>query len=81
METLLFARALMGVSLAFHIIYAAIGVGLPFMLMLAEGLALFRGQEIYHEMARRWIRPAGRESTWWSGRQMSRRPSFRCRSR
>ena len=57
-HNVLFARALMGASLGFHIIYAAIGVGLPFMLMLAEGLALYRGQEVYHEIARRWIRPA-----------------------
>jgi cytochrome d ubiquinol oxidase subunit I len=48
----------MGISLGFHILYAAVGIGLPFMIMIAEGLALLRGQEIYHEMARRWIRPA-----------------------
>ncbi|MFB3817973.1 MAG: cytochrome ubiquinol oxidase subunit I [Candidatus Methylomirabilales bacterium] len=59
MDTLLYARALMGVSLGFHILYAALGIGLPLMIMIAEGLALVRGQEIYHEMARRWIRPAG----------------------
>lgn len=59
MDTVLAARALMGVSLGFHIIYATIGIGLPLMLMIAEGLALRTGNELYHEMARRWIRPAG----------------------
>ncbi len=59
MDDLLAARALMGVSLGFHIIYATIGVGLPFLLMLAEGISFWKKEELYHEMARRWIRPAG----------------------
>lgn len=59
MDTLLSARALMGVSLGFHIIYATIGIGLPFMLMTAEGLSLRTGEESYHLLARRWVRPAG----------------------
>ncbi|OGT97645.1 MAG: cytochrome BD ubiquinol oxidase subunit I [Geobacteraceae bacterium GWB2_52_12] len=59
MDNVLAARALMGVSLGFHIIYATIGIGLPFMLMLAEGMALRTGNEVYHQLARRWIRPAG----------------------
>ncbi len=59
MDNMLAARALMGVSLGFHIIYATIGVGLPLMLMIAEGAALRTGDELYHRMARRWIRPAG----------------------
>ncbi len=59
MSTLLSARALMGVSLGFHIIYATIGVGLPLMLMIAEGLSLRTGDEAYHHIARGWVRPAG----------------------
>ena len=59
MDNVLSARALMGISLGFHIIYATIGVGLPFMLMIAEGLSLRTGDELYHQLARRWIRPAG----------------------
>ncbi|HEY7744804.1 MAG TPA: cytochrome ubiquinol oxidase subunit I [Desulfuromonadales bacterium] len=59
MDNVIAARALMGVSLGFHIIYATIGIGLPLMLMLAEGLSLRTGDERYHRMARRWIRPAG----------------------
>lgn len=57
-DTVLAARALMGISLAFHIIYATIGIGLPLMLMIAEGLALRTGDAEWHDLARRWIRPA-----------------------
>jgi cytochrome d ubiquinol oxidase subunit I len=59
MDDILAARALMGISLGFHIIYATIGIGLPLMLMIAEGLSLRTGDELYHRLARRWIRPAG----------------------
>src|SRR5712691_2907535 len=40
MPDLLAARAQMGTSLAFHIIFSALGVGLPLLLCIAEGLAL-----------------------------------------
>ena len=59
MDHVLSARALMGISLGFHIIYATIGIGLPLMLMLAEGLSLRSGDELYHQLARSWVRPAG----------------------
>jgi len=58
MDNILSARALMGISLGFHIIYATIGIGLPFMLMIAEGLSLRTGDDTYHRIARAWIRPA-----------------------
>ena len=57
MTNLFYARALMGVSLEFHIIYVAFGIGLPFLLLIAEGLALATGQELYHALARSWTRP------------------------
>jgi len=59
LETILSARSLMGVSLGFHIIYATLGIGLPLMLMIAECMSLRTGDELYHQLARRWIRPAG----------------------
>ena len=59
MDNILAARALMGISLGFHIIYATIGIGLPLMMMIAEGLSLRTGDELYHQLARRWVRPAG----------------------
>jgi cytochrome bd ubiquinol oxidase subunit I len=58
MDTLTSARALMGVSLAFHILYTAVGIGLPLLLLIAEGVALKTGQEGYHTLARRWARTA-----------------------
>lgn len=58
MSTLLFARALMGISLGFHIIYATIGVGLPLMLLMVEALSLRTGDPLYRRLARRWIRTA-----------------------
>lgn len=59
MSEILSARALMGISLGFHIIYATIGIGLPLMLMIAEGMSLRTSDELYHQLARSWIRPAG----------------------
>src|ERR1035438_167088 len=59
MDDVLAARALMGISLGFHIIYATIGIGLPLMMMIAEGLSLRTGDELYHLLARSWVRPAG----------------------
>ena len=40
MPGLLAARAQMGTSLAFHIIFSVLGVGVPLLLCIAEGLAL-----------------------------------------
>ena len=40
MSDLLAARAQMGTSLAFHIIFSVLGVGLPLLLCIAEGFAL-----------------------------------------
>ncbi len=48
------ARATMGTSLAFHMIFAALGVGLPVLLCLAEGLGLHRRQAEWYALARRW---------------------------
>ncbi len=56
MSDFLFARSLMGMSLAFHIIFAAIGVALPLLMVTAEGVYLRTGKPIYLELARRWSR-------------------------
>lgn len=58
MDDVTAARSLMGLSLAFHISFTAIGIGLPLMLFLAEGLALRTGDESYRLMAQRWTRVA-----------------------
>ncbi len=57
MDHLLSARALMGISLGFHIIYVAFGIGFPLLLLIAEGMALKTGNELYHRVARNWTRP------------------------
>jgi cytochrome d ubiquinol oxidase subunit I len=49
----------MGLSLAFHIVYAAVGVGIPLLLFLAEGLALTTGRPEYRTLAQRWARVTG----------------------
>jgi cytochrome bd ubiquinol oxidase subunit I len=58
MPDLLAARAQMGTSLAFHIIFSALGVGLPLLLCIAEGLALFRNDKTWMMLTRRWTRAA-----------------------
>jgi cytochrome d ubiquinol oxidase subunit I len=47
-------RAQMGSSLGFHIVFASIGVGLPVLMVLAEGLALRSGDAVWLALARRW---------------------------
>lgn len=56
-DTVTSARALMGLSLAFHIVFAMFGIGLPLMLLIVEGIGLRTGNAIYREMARAWARP------------------------
>src|ERR1700730_4937228 len=58
MSTLLAARAQMGTSLAFHIIFSALGVGLPLLLCIAEGLALKKKDANWMLLTRRWTRAA-----------------------
>ena len=54
MEHLLAARAQMGTSLAFHYIFSALGIGLPLMLVIVEGLYLRTGDRAYYALARTW---------------------------
>ncbi len=56
MTDLLAARAQMGTSLAFHIIFSALGVGLPLLLCIAEGLALKTKNPIWMLLTRRWAK-------------------------
>ncbi len=58
MPDLLAARAQMGTSLAFHIIFSVLGVGLPLMMCIAEGLALRKKDPAFMALARRWSRAA-----------------------
>src|SRR5258706_13404931 len=56
MSDLLAARAQMGTSLAFHIIFASLGVGLPLLLCIAEGLALWHKDTTWMTLTRRWTK-------------------------
>src|SRR4051812_37049153 len=53
------ARWQMGVSLAFHMVFAAIGIGLPLLLVIAEGLHLRTGRGEYLELAHKWAKGTG----------------------
>jgi cytochrome bd ubiquinol oxidase subunit I len=53
---LIAARTQMGVSFVFHIIFSVLGVGLPVLLCLAEGLALLRKDASLMALARQWTR-------------------------
>lgn len=54
MDTLTAARAQMEVSLGFHMIFAALGIGMPLLMIIAEGLYLRTRQEHYRQIARTW---------------------------
>ncbi len=56
MDDLLAARALFGLSLAFHIVFAAVGVAMPLFMVLAEWRWRRAGSEVHLELARRWAK-------------------------
>src|SRR5918998_209964 len=53
---LLYARWQMGLSLAFHIVFAVIGMAMPVMMVAAEVAWLRTHRSEYLELARRWAR-------------------------
>jgi len=44
----------MELSLGFHIVFAALGIGMPLLMLIAEGLHLRTGAVHYRELARTW---------------------------
>lgn len=56
MDDLLAARSQMAMSLAFHIIFAAVGIAMPLLMVIAEGLWLRTGQNVYLTLAKRWAK-------------------------
>ncbi len=54
MNGLIAARAQTGISLGFHIVFAALGVGLPLLMFIAEGLGLRTKDTTWFVLARRW---------------------------
>lgn len=59
MDDLLAARSQMAMSLAFHIIFAAIGIAMPLLMVIAEWKWLRSKDEIYLTLAQRWAKGTG----------------------
>src|SRR5213593_41917 len=56
MPDLFAARSQMAVSLAFHIVFAVIGIAMPLMMVLAERRWQVTGHAIYLDLAKRWAK-------------------------
>ncbi|HLT21072.1 MAG TPA: cytochrome ubiquinol oxidase subunit I [Thermomicrobiales bacterium] len=56
MSDLLAARLQMAMSLGFHIIFASVGIAMPLLMVISEGLWLRTGDETYLKLARRWAK-------------------------
>ena len=56
MNDLLAARSQMGMSLAFHIIFAVIGMAMPVLMVLAEWRYRRSGDPLYLDLAKRWAK-------------------------
>ncbi len=56
MSTVDWSRGLTEMTLAFHILFATIGVGVPVLISIAEWLGIYRKDPHYSLMARRWAR-------------------------
>src|SRR4026209_2234648 len=56
MDDLLAARSQMAMSLAFHIIFAAIGIAMPLLMIVAEWTWQRSKDEIYLTLAKRWAK-------------------------
>lgn len=54
MNDFLAARSQMAISLGFHIIYASIGMTMPFFMFIAELKWLKTGKEVYIQLAKAW---------------------------
>lgn len=52
MNDLVFARSQMAISLAFHIVFAAMGIGMPVLMCVAEGLHLRTGRAVYLDLCK-----------------------------
>ena len=56
MDDLLAARSQMAMSLAFHIIFAAIGIAMPLLMIVAEWKLLRTKDDVYLTLAQRWAK-------------------------
>ena len=58
MPDLLAARSQMAMSLAFHIIFSVIGIGLPLLMVIAEWRWMRTGDAVYLDLAKQWSKGA-----------------------
>jgi len=56
MSNLDYARSQMALSLAFHIIFATAGVGMPLLMAISEGLYLRTKRTVYLDLTKRWAK-------------------------
>lgn len=49
----------MAISLGFHMIFAAAGIAMPVLMLMAEGLWLRTGKPHYQELAQKWAKATG----------------------
>jgi len=56
MSDFLFARSQMAMSLAFHIVFAALGIGMPLLMGIAEAMYLRTKQPVYLDLCKRWAK-------------------------
>jgi cytochrome bd ubiquinol oxidase subunit I len=54
MPDILAARSQMAMSLAFHIVFACVGIAMPLLMVIAEVLHLKTGDKVYMTLVRRW---------------------------
>jgi len=51
---LVIARSQMAFTLAFHMVFASMGIGFPLLILIAERRAIVTGDQVWREMAKRW---------------------------
>lgn len=56
MTDLFAARSQMAMSLGFHILFAAVGIGMPLLMVIAEGLWIRTGDPLYKALCHRWAK-------------------------
>jgi cytochrome bd ubiquinol oxidase subunit I len=56
LDNAMLARILTSLTLGFHIIFAAMGVGIPVLISLAEWLGIRKKDPMYTLMAKRWVK-------------------------
>lgn len=56
MSDLFAARAQMGISLAFHIVFAVLGIGMPVLMLIAESMWLRTRDPVALDLAKRWAK-------------------------